>query len=101
FLDDAGHELRTPITVVQGHLELASEDEPLDPDTRELVMDELGRMGRIVEDLIVMAKSEQPDFVLLQPVDVADLVHDIVTKARPLADRSWVVTAEPVVAELD
>ena len=49
FLDDAGHELRTPITVIRGHLELMVDD-PVDRrETLALVTDELDRMGRIVE----------------------------------------------------
>jgi HAMP domain-containing protein len=54
FLDDVGHELRTPITIVRGHLELMSPSD--DPDehaeTTALVLDELDRMSRLVDDLI-------------------------------------------------
>lgn len=87
FLDDAGHELRTPITVIRGHLELTDPDEPLSTTTREVVFDELDRMNRIVEDLLLIAKSEQPDFVVPGPVDVADLTHEIAGKASPLVAR--------------
>jgi signal transduction histidine kinase len=102
FLDDAGHELRTPLTIVRGHLELSPADQPLSASTRRLVLEELDRMGRIVDDLLVLAKSERPDFVVLSPTDVADLTIDIVDMARPLGEREWV--AEPsaiVVAPLD
>jgi signal transduction histidine kinase len=102
FLDDAGHELRTPITVIRGHLELAEAGEPLGDTTREIVFDELDRMTRIVEDLLLIAKAERPDFVVPGPVDVADLTHEIADKARPLARREWAVRAEAlVVADLD
>jgi len=102
FLDDAGHELRTPITVIRGHLELAAPDEPLGATTREVVFDELDRMTRIVEDLLLIAKAERPDFVVPGPVDVADLTHEIVAKASPLVAREWEVRAEAVVvAQLD
>lgn len=89
FIDDAGHELRTPITVIRGHLEVADPDRPLGADTREIVFDELDRMSRIVDDLLLIAKSEQSDFVVPGPVDIADLTAEIVAKARPLADRDW------------
>lgn len=102
FLDDAGHELRTPITVIRGHLELADPGEPIGDATREIVFDELDRMGRIVEDLLLIAKAERPDFVIRGPVDVADLTEEILDKARPLADRAWELRAGAVVvAELD
>lgn len=102
FLDDAGHELRTPITVVRGHLELADADRPLAQTTREIVFDELDRMARIVDDLLLIAKAERPDFVLPTPVDVSDLTREILDKARPLGARTWAVDVEAViVAELD
>jgi signal transduction histidine kinase len=102
FLDDAGHELRTPITVIRGHLELADPDAPLGTDTRELVFDELDRMARIVEDLLLIAKAERPDFVVPGPTDVADLAADIVDKARPLGDRAWELRSDAViVADID
>ena len=68
FLDDAGHELRTPITVVRGHLELLDPDDHADvaSDPR-LLLDEIDRMGRLVDDLIVLAKAGRPDFVQLAP----------------------------------
>jgi signal transduction histidine kinase len=91
FLDDAGHELRTPITVVRGHLELMGDDPADRRDTIALVTDELDRMSRIVDDLIVLAKAEQPDFLTLAPVDLADLTVEVVTKARALGPRRWTV----------
>jgi two-component system OmpR family sensor kinase len=102
FLDDAGHELRTPLTIVRGHLELAPADEPLPASTRRLILDELDRMGRIVDDLLTLAKAERPDFVVLSPTDVADLTVDIVDMARPLGERDWIVRPDAiVVAPLD
>lgn len=89
FLDDAGHELRTPITIVRGHLELLEEDPEERRQTIELVMDELDRMARIVNDLLVLAKAEQPDFLDLEPVDVESLTADVYLKASALAPRQW------------
>jgi two-component system OmpR family sensor kinase len=89
FIDDAGHELRTPITVVRGHLELMG-DSPRDrQETVSIVTDELDRMSRIVDDLLVLAKAEQPDFVRLGPVSLPDLTDDLFAKARALGDRDW------------
>lgn len=55
FIDDAGHELRTPITIIRGHLELMGDDPEDNAATRRLVLDELRRMQRIVDDLLVPA----------------------------------------------
>jgi len=102
FLDDAGHELRTPITVIRGHLELADHGAPLPDSTRDIVFDELDRMARIVDDLLLIAKAERPDFIVPAPVDVSDLTGEILEKARPLGDRAWASDVDAVVvADLD
>ena len=89
FVDDAGHELRTPITIVRGHLELMGDSPEEREEVVRLVTDELDRMGRIVEDLLLLAKARQPDFVRPEPVSLAELTSDIDAKVRPLGDRSW------------
>ncbi|WP_210576183.1 HAMP domain-containing sensor histidine kinase [Streptomyces sp. GESEQ-4] len=89
FVDDAGHELRTPITIVRGHLELMGDDPAEREETIRLVTDELDRMSRIVEDLLLLAKAERPDFVTPEPVQLAELTADVYVKARTLGDRDW------------
>ncbi|RVX47701.1 signal transduction histidine kinase [Nonomuraea polychroma] len=89
FLDDAGHELRTPITVIRGHLELMGDDPADRAETLALVTDELERMNRIVDDLLTLAKSEQPGFLSLDTVELADLTVSVVAKARALGERKW------------
>ncbi|WP_235564993.1 HAMP domain-containing sensor histidine kinase [Modestobacter sp. Leaf380] len=92
FLDDAGHELRTPITIVRGHLEVLDPADAADVrETVALVDDELDRMNRIVSDLLLLARAEQPAFVRPQPVDVGALTVDVVDKVRKLGDRQWVL----------
>ena len=90
FLDDAGHELRTPITIVRGHLDVL---DPADPDdvrsTVALVDDELERMNRMVSELLLLARAEQPAFVRPQPVDVAELTAEVFGKVRRLGERDW------------
>jgi two-component system OmpR family sensor kinase len=90
FLDDAGHELRTPLTVLRGHLELLDVGSPEElTATRELLLDEIDRMSRLVGELILLAKSDRPDFVTRRPVDLTGLTVDTLAKARGLADRTW------------
>ncbi len=78
FLDDAGHELRTPVTILRGHLELL---DPYDHEdvttTRELLLDEIDRMSRLVDDLIVLAKAGRPDFLRPAPTDVGALSDQV------------------------
>ncbi|MEV5352863.1 ATP-binding protein [Streptomyces sp. NPDC052693] len=102
FVDDAGHELRTPITIVRGHLEVMGDDPAEREETVRLVTDELDRMSRIVEDLLLLARAERPDFVTPEPVQVAELTADVYVKARTLGERDW--RLDPVAdleAELD
>jgi len=102
LVDDVGHELRTPITIIRGHLELLPDEPTERNETLRLVMDELDRMGRMVEDLLLLAKAEQNDFLHLQPVDLDELTEDIAAKASALGDREWVVEeAAPVVIQAD
>ncbi len=89
FLDDAGHELRTPITIIRGHVELESDDPEERRATRAVVLDELDRMARIVGDLLVLARSERPDFLQPEAVDLDLLTSDLFAKSRSLADRDW------------
>lgn len=90
MLDDAGHELRTPLTVVRGHLEVMDQHDPDDvEETRALLLDEIDRMSRLVDDLLVLAKSRRPDFVRREPVDLAALGDGVVARCRALADRDW------------
>ena len=89
FVDDAGHELKTPLTIVRGHLELLDDDPEERQASLTLVVDELDRMTRIVEDLLLLARHGQPDFLKLGQVDVATLTDEIHAKAAALAPRAW------------
>jgi signal transduction histidine kinase len=89
FLKDVGHELRTPITVIQGNLEMLQYCPEKQPQMIALVMDELNRMGRLVNDLLLLAKAENPDFLNLKPEELDWLTEDFYLKARLLADREW------------
>jgi signal transduction histidine kinase len=91
FINDAGHELRTPITIIQGHLELLDGDPQERQETMELVMDELDRMGRLVNDLLLLAKAERPNFLQLETIDVRLFTEELFAKAMALAERHWVL----------
>ncbi|WHT19589.1 HAMP domain-containing sensor histidine kinase [Crossiella sp. CA-258035] len=91
FLDDASHELRTPITIVSGHLELMGDDPAERAEVVRLCTDELDRMNRIVQDLLLLAKAERPDFLRPAPVSLPELTSDIDAKVRALAPRRWVL----------
>jgi two-component system OmpR family sensor kinase len=91
FVQDANHELRDPLTIVRGHLELLDED----PEDRKrsigLMLDELDRIARIVDDLQLLAEVDQPGFLRLEWLDLEHLSTELVSKARALAPRNWVL----------
>jgi signal transduction histidine kinase len=94
FLDDAGHELRTPLTIVRGNVELLDPSDAADVEqTRELLLDEIDRMSRMVEDLILLSKARRPDFLVLDVIDVASFTEDLLAKVRALGERQWTSTA--------
>lgn len=90
FIDDAGHELRTPVTIIRGHLEVLDPDDPAEvSETRALVLDELDRVHRLVEDLVMLARTRRPDFVHPVPLDLGQLTDEVLDKARALGPRQW------------
>jgi signal transduction histidine kinase len=89
FINDASHELRTPLTIVRGHLQLLDDDPAEREATLRLVMDELNRMGRLVDDLVVLARAEQPGFLHVGPVDLDTFTVEVHAKAEAIAPRDW------------
>jgi len=91
FLSETSHELRTPITLCRGHLELLEAMGPaVSPenfrDTSRILLDELDRMGRLVGDMSLLAQAEHPAFVRLESVELDRLLVEVGEKAEPLLD---------------
>ena len=84
FLADAGHELRTPITIIQGNLDTLTVTTDEDAQTLSIVADELTRMTRLVDELMLLARSERPDFLRPEAVDIAALTRAMAVKVRAL-----------------
>jgi two-component system, OmpR family, sensor kinase len=104
FLDNVSHELRAPLTVIRGHIELidTETDSAELESTIALVTDEIERMNRLVEDLLVLARAEQPGFVSLQTVDFAELTAEFHRKSSVLCAREWALDqVAPVVTVAD
>jgi signal transduction histidine kinase len=88
FLHDASHELRTPVTIARGHLELVREH-PAQSGDVEVALDELERIDRILERLLFLVKADQPDFVLASEVDVEPFLEDVFVRWSEIAPRVW------------
>ncbi|QGU08093.1 Signal transduction histidine-protein kinase ArlS [Corynebacterium occultum] len=102
FVDDAGHELRTPITVVRGQLELLGSSTPEEQARSvELSTAELDRMARMVNDMLTLAVADSAGFVTPTPVEVAELTLDIEEKANTIIQRAQVVAVAEGEVPLD
>ena len=108
FAADASHELRTPLTSVQGLAEFglqqgtaASQEELL--RLMALIVRESGRMGQLVEDLLLLARIDAGRPLELTPVDLASIAAEAVQAARVVhPDRPvTLVAADPVIVLAD
>jgi signal transduction histidine kinase len=93
FASDASHELRTPLTVIRGQLEvLARQSEPSREDVRRverLVRTEILRMERLVDDLLVLARADEREFLRRRPVDLPEFASELIEGLRPTAERRF------------
>ena len=97
FTADASHELRTPLAVISGHLELLADiciDEPERYEEIALISDEVARMGRLVDDLLSLARLESGARSAHQPLEVGTLLQEAAGRGRGLRDRRFVVCAD-------
>ena len=91
FLADASHELRTPLTSIRGYAELArmqreQQGVVADPANLDRIESEGTRMSRLIDDLLLLARSDQGGVEDAPPVreliDVDALLDDVVAGAR-------------------
>ena len=93
FIADASHELRTPITVIRGQLEvLAAQEHPSAEDVRraeEHVQREITRISRLVDDLLLLAQAEHPDFLRPERIELRTFVEQLWDGISLTADRRF------------
>lgn len=107
FVDDASHELRTPIAVMRGELELAQsaaasgDAAGLDRALRAAVV-ENERLARLAEDLLLLARERAGSVLVRQSqLDLMDLAWAEARRLSPVLDLSAKVTGDPVVVPGD
>jgi signal transduction histidine kinase len=90
FVADASHELRTPLALLKTELELALRKSRTADELEQTVRSataEADRLGRIADDLLLLARSEDGRLPLrLEPVDVDDLLESVAARFRARAD---------------
>ncbi|HLE74289.1 MAG TPA: ATP-binding protein [Anaerolineales bacterium] len=94
FTADASHELRTPLAIIHGAVDVALE-RPRSPaeyvETLQSVSAEVGRMSRLVDELLVLARADAGELRLeLEDIDLADLLHLAVGVMQPKAQAAGV-----------
>jgi signal transduction histidine kinase len=93
FIADASHELRTPLTVIRGQLEvLAAQGDPTKEDVHHverLVQAEIGRISRLVDDLLILTQAERTDFLRPEAIEVSSFVSELWDGLSLTADRRF------------
>jgi signal transduction histidine kinase len=99
LLSDVSHQLRTPLTVARGHLEVLERTGAEDPvavrETVDLVVDEIDHMKALVEQLLMLGHALEPDFLTPEPVDLRSFCQDLVDSTRVIARRDWELSEIP------
>ncbi len=101
FLQDASHHLRTPVTIALTHAELLARDMAARDMARrdmagreelhdvQVIIGEMARLRRLSERLLVIAASEDPDFLRLEPVALDLFALEMVDRWQAAAQRRW------------
>ena len=104
FLQDASHQLRTPITIALGHAELLAGELAgrRRRGTSRWSSASWPGSGALGERLLMIAASEDPDFLHPEPVALDRYTMEVLRKWRPTADRRWSLgPLDPVVVRAD
>jgi signal transduction histidine kinase len=106
LLADLGHELRTPLQVIQGELEaMADGVHPIDAANLQMLLHETHLMTRLVEDLRLLSLAEAGALKLeKETTEVGDLLDEAVSRYRNMAETAGIsisAHAEPGTADLD
>jgi len=100
FLHDASHELRTPVTIARGHLEVLGRLNGTTQPEVTVALDELERIERILDRLLLLAKAEQPNFLATEAVDLEPFLEDVFLRWSEVAPRAWKLGSIPPVTVL-
>jgi two-component system OmpR family sensor kinase len=99
FISDVSHELRTPLTIIKGHLQVLDMQEAPSPamvkQEHALVIDELGRMNRLVTDLLTLARASRVDFLRKEKIGLDLFLTSLAAQGPHLGDRDWKIDELP------
>jgi signal transduction histidine kinase len=86
---DLSHELRTPATIARGHLEPLRDAGGQESVAAGIALDELARIDRIVERLVLLARAERGSLVEIGEIETEQFLEDILLRWSGIAERSW------------
>ncbi len=99
FVADASHELRTPLTVIAGQFEvLAADPHPTLQEikrTERLIAAEISRISRLIDDMLLLTRSEQTDFLRRSHFELAPFVNDLWATTTAGRDRRFELSPVP------
>lgn len=104
FIQDASHELRTPITTALGHAELIQRGAGADGQVAgdaQVVVKELMRLRRLAERLLLLAAAEDPDFLHRRPLEVEPVLVEALRRWSATPRRWRLGRMDEVVVEAD
>ena len=90
FISNVSHELKTPLTVIQGHVAAIgdglAEDDPRQT-SRRIAAQEAARLTHLVDNLLLLSRLEMPDFALeRRPVNLEAVAEDAILQLSDLAE---------------
>jgi signal transduction histidine kinase len=97
FLADASHELRTPVAALQATIETLLREQPQRPERDRLeaqVARDSARLGRLIDDLLNLARLEANEPLRSQPVDLAKIARSVVDDAAARPDCPGITFAD-------
>jgi len=89
LLHNVSHELRTPVTIARGHLELLSRRLEHSAPELDVAFDELARMERIVERVLLLAQAEHSEWLVPRPIQLVSFLEDVLMRWAEIAPRAW------------
>jgi signal transduction histidine kinase len=93
---DLSHELRTPVTIARGNLELVRSLGGEETKATTIALDELARIDRIVERLVLLARAERGSLVEIGEIATESFLEDLLLRWSGTAERSWRLADVPV-----